>query len=227
HPKLPGEVYALADDCRLLKRYEDARQLWQRVVDNCPDSNDVIVMKSRIGIITADINLGDNPNVLADVNELIADYNDQPGLCQAVFRIGEEYYNKAFQMENEGIKSESEDCFQKAVAVWEKIIPLETRTSYPAQAYCFSGHCYRKLGEYEKSTAYYQYVVANYPEHRTAWQALFRVAHNYEDMKDLGIISKTEADPVIKAAYRQLLEKYPDCKMARVAQRWLSRHNSK
>ena len=117
HPELLGEVCALADDCRLLKRYEDAKQLWQRVVDTCPDSSDVIVMKSRAGIIKADINLGDDCNILADVNELIADYKGQPGLCRAVFNIGEEYYSKASQMEKKGLKTESQDCLQKAVTV--------------------------------------------------------------------------------------------------------------
>ena len=78
---------------------------------------DLNINLNNIMIIKADINLGDDCNILADVNELIADYKGQPGLCQAVFNIGEEYYSKASQMEKKGLKTESQDCLQKAVTV--------------------------------------------------------------------------------------------------------------
>ena len=86
---MPREVCALAEDCRLLKRYEDARQLWQRVVDTWPESN--YVMKSRVGIIRADINLGDDPNAQAAIEGLIADFNDYKRLPAVLRNFAEKY----------------------------------------------------------------------------------------------------------------------------------------
>ena len=225
-PELAGLLCKLGNISWQHEKYDWAAELYQYVIDKWPKTEHE--MRAKMGIAKLNISLGDDAAVEATIDSLIADFNDNPALPEVVFVIGEEYYNEAFRCEKEGLDAEAKDNFKKAIAIWERIITeLQPNAMYPAQAYCFSGHCYRKLGEYEKSTAYYQYVVANYPEHRTAWQALFRIAHNYEDMKDLGIISKTEADPVIKTAYQQFLEKYPDCKMAGVARRWLSRHNSK
>ena len=94
-------------------------------------------------------------------------------------------------------------------------------------ACCYAGDCYRKLGEYEKSIEYYERIVDDYSGDRMAWNALFLVGLNYEELKKSGSLWKSEADLKIKAAYQQLLEKYPDCKAAGHARRWLSRHNSK
>jgi TolA-binding protein len=90
-----------------------------------------------------------------------------------------------------------------------------------------AGDCYRKLGEYEESIRCYKKVVDDYPDFETAWNALFQIGRNYEDLKKSGAIAKSEVDAKIKAAYEQLLEKYPSCPGARHARRWLSRYNSK
>jgi hypothetical protein len=90
-------------------------RLYQSVVDTWPESN--YAKRSRILIISADINLGDDPNALAGVDELIAKFHGKPVLCKVVFQTGEEYYDKASQMKNKGLKPESEDCFQKAVSL--------------------------------------------------------------------------------------------------------------
>ena len=37
---------------------------------------------------------------------------------------------------------------------------------------------------------------------------------------------RSQTDPKIKAAYEQLLEKYPDCSAARIARRWLNQYKS-
>ncbi|MCK4787228.1 MAG: tetratricopeptide repeat protein, partial [Desulfobacteraceae bacterium] len=226
HPKLAGEVYALADDCCLLKRYEDARQLWQRVVDNYPDSNDVIVMKSRIGIIKADINLGDDPNVLADVNELIADYSDYPRLPWAVFVLGEEYYNRALSDANEGLVAEARNNFQKTVVVWERIINELPASSWTPRIYYGSAVVLsQELGQYAKGIEYYQHIVDNWPDYKYAWHAQYFVGMYYERLLRAGGITESEANPLIEQAYTAVVENYPDSKSAPTAARNLGRIN--
>ncbi len=231
HLALPDVVYWFAKEFEASKAYGKAKDIYQKVVSQYPKSThaaQALLQASKVDVLSL-IESGNDAAVQVTLDILIADFNDHTNLPEAVFEIGERYYSIAFQNEKKNRNDESKTNFQKAIAVWERIITELPESDPPttAQAYCFLGHCYRKLCEYEKSTEYYQYVVVDYPEHRTAWQALFRIAHNYEDMKDLQIISETDAVTAIKAAYQQLLEKYPDCKMATIAQRWLSRHNSK
>ena len=169
------------------------------------------------------MDVNDHQQVLADVDMLIGDYSDNPRLPLSVFVIGEEYYNKAFRYEKEGLEAEARDSFTKALIVWERIITQlpESQSIGLKHAYFFSAVCYRRLGKYEKSIEYYQEVVDNRPDYPYAWDALFRVGRNYENLKGSGLISESEADAKIRAAYEQLLAKYPDCKAAKAAQSWL------
>ncbi len=96
-----------------------------------------------------------------------------------------------------------------------------------AEAYCLAGSCYEQLGKHEEAIRCYEKVVNDYPDHRNAWLALSSAGDNYESLKELGGISEAEADMKIKAAYEQLLGKYPNCKAAEHAQRWLDQHNSR
>jgi len=52
----------------------------------------------------------------------------------------------------------------KAQEIWERII-TELPVSQPdtARAYYYSAACYRKMSQYDKAIAYYEYVVDNWP----------------------------------------------------------------
>lgn len=101
-------------------------------------------------------------------------------------------------------------------------------TDLPQRAidgYYYAGGCYGKLGKYTKSTQCYQKVVDGCPDYEYAWNAQFMVGRNYEELRESGAISESEADTKIKTAYEQLLRKYPNCSAAKPAMDWLSRHN--
>ena len=219
-------IYEIADEYLSLEKYEKANQVFQYVLDNRPRADEAIW--SHAGIAMSKIGVDDDANALAAVDSLISDFNDHPELQGAVSSIAEQYYNRAFQMEKEELADQAQNYFQKAIAIYEIVADeLPSTGDVTPEACCLVGVCYRKLGEYEKSIEYYQKVVDDYPGHRLHWYALFMVGRNYEDLKKSGGVSSSEADTKIKAAYEQLLEKYPACKAARYARYWLSRHNSK
>jgi tetratricopeptide (TPR) repeat protein len=145
-----------------------------------------------------------------------------------VTRIAEQYYIEAFRMEGEGNAGGAKGNLQKAVGLWQMAIDkLPTDANTMPQACCWAGDCYRTLGEYEKSRECFQRVVDGHPEYCYAWYALYMVGRNYQDMGSSGLISKSEADMKAKAAYQQLLEKYPACAAAKYVEQWLSDNNSK
>ncbi len=65
------------------------------------------------------------------------------------------------------------------------------------------------------------------PEYRMRWKALFLIGRNYENLKKTGLITESQANLKIKAAYEQLLEKYPDCEVAETAARSIGRTGAK
>lgn len=223
---LVEEVHHIAYHYRELKKYEKAKQLYQYVLDHWPDA-DPYAIWSQSGVGASNAALGNDAAVEAVIDGLIADFSDDAGLPAAVAGIAEQYYNRALQMESEELASQAQNHFQKAIAIY-KIVADELPNSGDAtpEACCLVGVCYRKLSEYEKSIEYYQKVVDDYPTYHLTWHALFMVGRNYEDLKESGVISESEVNAKIKAAYEQLLEKYPDCKAAKIARRWLSRYSS-
>ncbi len=83
---------------------------------------------------------------------------------------------------------------------------------------------YEWSDRYEESKSIYQQIIQNCPDSSLAWHAQFLVGRINQDLAKAGVISQADADAKTKAAYQQLLEKYPNCKAAKAAQRWLNRN---
>lgn len=227
NPLIARAIHDVAQHYSLSGRYEKANEHYQYVIDHWPQTE--YAELSRIDLaetnILSLIDSGDDTATEAALDNLIADFTDNPGLQESVFVIGEKYYNDAFRCEKEGKASEARENFQKALLTWEKIIEELPESIVTGWAYNFSADCYRRAGWYEKAIEYYQKVVDDWPDYEYAWDALFRIGRNYEALQKSGLMSKSEVNPVIKSVYEQVLDQYPDCKAAKYARRWLSRHN--
>jgi tetratricopeptide (TPR) repeat protein len=203
--------------------YEKAAQLCQYVIDNWRDDAGAVIC-GKLELAKVRIAQGNDTAVKGILDELAVAYSGNPALPDAVFKVGEEYYKQAFRCENEGKADEAKKHFQKAIAVWERSITAFPQSNTMAYAHNFVADCYGRLGQYEKAIGHYQKVVATWPDYEYAWNALFLLGQTYENLGESGVISKSEADLKTKAAYEQLLDKYPDCPAAKIAQRWLTSH---
>jgi len=226
NPLIAQAVHDIAYQHRLSRKNEKANQLDQHVIDNWPEAEHAIL--SQIGIAETNvlslIESGNDTAIEATLDSLIADFNDNPGLPETVFVIGEKYYNKAFRYDKEGLDTKARDSFTKAIVVWGKIITELPESIATAWAYNFGADCYRRLGQHKKAIEYYQKVVDDWPDYEHASYALFSIGHIYEDLKKSGAMSKSEADSKTRTVFQQLLEKYPACKAAKAAELWLSSH---
>ena len=225
-PTISKEIYEVADEYGRAGKKDKAEQLYKYVVNDFPGSTGEMWVKASIARL--DIKLGNEAAAGEMLNNLTSNFRENSGLPQLIFRIGEEYYSKASQLEDEGLTTEARDNLEKSLAIWKRIIE-ELPKSNPmitAHAYYSSADCYRRLAQHSKAVEYYQMVVDNWPDFEYAWNAQFTIGLIYEGLKKSGDISKSEVDMKIRAAYEQLLERYPDCKTAKIARRWLNRHNS-
>ncbi|NIT58704.1 MAG: tetratricopeptide repeat protein [Aliifodinibius sp.] len=213
----------VGDEYRKLDKNEKALVLYQYVVDNWPDAEHALW--SQMGLAISYTVLQDSDAALAAYDELPANFSERPRYPLAVFQIGELYYRQALLREDEGQHIQATQYHQKAITEWEKIITELPESMTTAWAYNFAADCYRRLGQHQKAIEYYQTVVDDWPDYDFAWDALFRIGRNYEALDKSGLMSTAEANPKIRAVYEQVLEKYPDCKAAKYARRWLTRHH--
>ncbi len=291
HQDVVSAVYQLAHHCRKLGRHDKTSKYYQVIVDRWPGHEHAIW--SQVGVVRANIGLGNNADANAAIEKLLTDFSGDPDIVWAIFNISyqyhqygryivenrpgtkyamwaqagvamskvepgndtaadaaiaklladfsghpdlplviswgfaEQYYTKALQLENQGLGKQAREHFQKAAMICEIVINLFPGSGATLEACRWAGDSYRKLGKYEKSIQCYQRVADDYPEYHLAWHALSLVGLNYAKLEGSGLISKSEANAKIKAVYEQLLENYPNCKVAKRAQRWLSQHNSK
>jgi outer membrane protein assembly factor BamD (BamD/ComL family) len=217
-------VYWFGKEFEAAKKYERAKSIYQQVVWRYPESSHAakaLLAASKMDVLSL-IESGADTAAQAALDTLIADFNDHPDLPDAVFVVGEQYYNEAFRYENQRLEAEAKENFRKAIAIWERIITeLPPNALYTAQAHNFSAICYRRMGEYEKAIEYFQKIVHDYPDYDYASYAQFVVGRIYVTLKKVGRMSNDEANPKIVQAYENILQKYPDSKWVKPAKNYL------
>jgi tetratricopeptide (TPR) repeat protein len=227
--EFPDVLYDIAKECQRAEKYSQALSLYQHILQHRPESG--FARRAQFGLEGMSIfSLGYTANS-ADVNTAVdsfaAKFAGQEDLPAAVYKIAVEYHMKAYRFVNKDLSDQAEGCFQKAALVFDRVANEFPGADIVPKALRSAGDCYRKLGRYDESTRCFQKLVDDYPGFETAWNALFTIGRNYEDLKQSGAISKSDADLKMKAAYAELLKEYPSCPGTKHARRWLSRHNSK
>jgi tetratricopeptide (TPR) repeat protein len=204
-------VRDVAYQCHKFGKYEKAKQLYQYILDNYPNSEHVRWAKTDL--IKANIALDDEPNINEAINELIAEYSDNPDLPEVLCIIGEEYCVKASELKNQGLETKAREYFRKAISVWERVMNEFPDSDAVPRAYYCSGGCYElELSEYEKAIEYYQKVLDNWPyfDYQRASYAQFGITRCYENLEKSVRISPEEATVGIIQACNNLLANYPE-----------------
>ncbi|MHC4867871.1 MAG: tetratricopeptide repeat protein [Planctomycetota bacterium] len=227
--QLPDALYDIAKECQRAEEYSQARYLYRYILQHRPECG--FARRSQFGLEALSIfSLGytaSSADVNTAVDNFAAKFAGQEDLPAAVYKIAVEYHMKAYRFVNKDLTEQAEGCFQNAALVFEMVANEFPGAGEVPKALRSAGDCHRKLGRYDESTRCFQKVVDDYPDFETAWNALFQIGRNYEDLKESGAISKSEADSKVRAVYEQLLRKHPSCPGAKHARRWLSRRNSK
>ena len=221
HPALPGALYWFAKRLDAASQYQPARNLYQQIARQYPDNPHAT--KSLIEISKVDalslIESGDDAAAQKVLDNLIADFSDNPDLPDTIFRIADEYYNRAIGHNKAGRNSEGDQFYRKAIVVWQKMIQqLPLSAEYTPRAYWCSAVVYsQELRQYQKGIEYYQHIVSNWPKYRYAYHAQFLLGGYYEKLRDSGAVSQSEADPKIQQAYKSVIQNYPDSDSAPIA----------
>jgi len=212
---------------RKLNKKDDtkAQELYEYIRDNRPDDEYAALAGAKIGQIQ--LRLGDDAAARAIFDGVLADFSGHPILPKAVLIMAGGYWERALLRERQGRYEQANTDYQETIAQCEMILRQFTENPrISAEACYFSGASYTRLGDYQTAIEYYQMVVDNFPDFGLAWSAQFLIGHITKNLRNEGIIPKSEADLAIRAAYERVLQNYPDCGAAAAARDWLD-HNPK
>lgn len=223
-PTLPKEVYKIANIFNEAGNGQKARQIYQYVIDKWSDNR--FAMLSQAGIALIDVSVGDDAPSQAAIDDFIADFSDHPDLPAVLWAAAELYYNRAFFYEIQGLDAQAIENFTMVTEVGRRILQEWPDSGIAAEVYHVLGNCCQHLGQYAKAIEYYQKVVDNWSDYKYAWIAQLRIAKIYKLLLITGVISDSEADATIIAAYRNIVESFPDCPAAELVRECLV-HNAK
>jgi len=221
HPDLPETLYWIADRFRWSNNhFEDAKQVYQQLVQMYPDSpwfDKAQLGISRVGVLSLIVAEDYNQADMA-LDEMIADFNGHPLLTEAVFLIGDEYYNEAFDNRDESSKEQSDEIkgkFLKAAKVYEKIIDeMPESIPYTPDAWYLSGVCFYynepNYDNYQKAIDCFENLVDKWPDNQHAASALGLTGVCYDKLQMKGLVKGEEAAPLSESAYKTLIDQYFD-----------------
>ncbi|MHC4456373.1 MAG: tetratricopeptide repeat protein [Planctomycetota bacterium] len=225
HKQIPAAIIEISDTYFDFDKYDEAGELYQYVLETWSGGKYAILAQRGVGMFNAA--LGNDADANAVIEILLANFGEHPDLPTAVLQIAEPYYKKGLQEEVEDPNSQAREYLQKALSIYERVTNEVPGFVATADTCLWTGNCYHRLGEYQKAIVCYQEMVDEYPGYHMGWYALFMIVKDYERLNESGILTDSEAEVETKAVYERLLAEYPACKVAKIAQRWLSNHISK
>lgn len=205
--------------------YQEAKNTYQKIIEKNPGSDYAAKAQANISVINRGVELfslidaNKTDQVPAKIEQLVSDFNGNELLAQTLQLCGERYSKRGFQQGSMADSGRTEN-FVMAIVIWHKIIDMPESTTTP-YTYYYSANCYDALGEYEKSIEYFQKIADAWPNFEYAWDVQFKIGYTYNKMLAAGRIGQSEAKQLIASAYKKVLEKYPDCKVADLAKSWL------
>jgi len=227
HTDLASVLEYIAGKYKMANKSRQAKNIYQKIAAGYPGTNYAIQAQKNFAI--ANMEEGNDVTVQRVLDKLIVDFSDRPLTAEVIFAVGENYYLKAKEYEEQNLVDEAKENFRKAITVWNKLIIQFPNSEDTPDACNYSADCYNRLGEYQESINSYKKVVDDYPDCPHTWQALRMIGQNYENLKHLGRLPTSEADLKIKAAYEQLLlQNYPRCSEpeAEYIKGWIKQYNA-
>jgi tetratricopeptide (TPR) repeat protein len=193
---------------------DKAQELSQYIVDHWPESDPAAEYRSQMeSTIVSNINLGNDEEVQAAIDELIAASGNPLPLSDTMIRLGEAYYTNGRLAQSKHQEEEAKENFIKAIGVWERIInELPAAAAYTPRMYFMCAVVYaQELQQYAKGIDYFREVTVDWPEFEAACDCYYQMGRYYYPWRDEGGISPEEAEQLTEAAYGQVVAKYPAC----------------
>ena len=225
-----GDTYLRAGEIDL------ASLLYNKVAATWPDDPQTIFAKAGLAKVAAQ--LGNDSEVSQIIDGIIADYADNPDIADAIYGIGEHYWNMALSEYQEAYaatkgrgrlmsKNPGRNYYLKAQTVWEKSIRELPVSSNISMTYRMVAEACRSSGQFEKALQYYQAFIENWPDDEAAGHCQFMTCSLYQSLGAQGNISESEACKLLKGGYNDLVLNYPENPQVRTVQAWISNYEMK
>lgn len=211
---LPREIYRIGDEYVKAGQYDEAGKVYQSVLEKWAGTE--YELPAKMGIVKLDIALGQEVPE-ARIEGLIAEYKDNSMLTESLASLGEAFWEQACKRRRHRDYVMAKAFYNRSLSEYERIVNDYPESREAAKANYFAGGCNLRLEMYEKALDYFNTVLEKWPNFQYNWSAQCLIGSCYERLRKAGAISPEEGDSKMAAAYRAVVEKYPDCSEVPIA----------
>ncbi|MDD5135599.1 MAG: tetratricopeptide repeat protein [Phycisphaerae bacterium] len=217
HPDFPWYIYSVANQYEEQKRYEEARVIYNKILQKYPDSPVAPGAKLHLARfeVGSMIDSGDANNADTAINQLAESFPNHPDMQ---YFLSEMAYHYDMAAKNDG-REESSEYLRKSALLYETAAG-KADTNETALLYCLAGERFHKVADYLRSAECYLKVVDKYPDYPLVWHAMYMAGDSYQYLKKTGQLSKSQADTKTKTLFSRLVAEYPDCAAAKAVSEW-------
>jgi TolA-binding protein len=212
HPDLPESLLWIAERYAWSDRYEEAKSVHQKIIEDFPDSS--FVEGAELGFSRADVLSLMMSKKYEKAEEafdkLFTDFNSHPDFPRALLAIGEQCCNQGISKYDID-PNQAKYLFGSVVKLSDLLINELPDSPLVPEACRGAGYCYFRLGKPQDSIPYFQKVINDYPQHEYTWSAQCWIGDCYEQLKISGDMAEPNATAQMEAAYQAVIEKYPNC----------------
>ena len=200
HKSLPRAVREIAEQYRILDKFQQAGETFQFILDTWPET--VLAIWSQMGLVKIHISEGDESGAEAAFNTMIEKFSDRPRIAEGIFQIAIHYgnlgdYQKARQMYQYIV----DNCPKSWMAMWaqsevarcsitlgdydtaeeavKKLIKNHSDSDRMGETFYDIAQSYYRTGNFEKAQQYYEIVVKKWPGFRKGAWAQVGLAQTY------------------------------------------------
>ena len=212
NPDLPESLFGIAERYRWLNRFEDEKYVYQQIIiqhidDQSVHKAAVLIARSNVMSLIVSEN---HDKAMELLDKMVVDFSGNPDLPQAVFAIGEMWYEEG--MKKEGHKSNTNvmDYFEKAKAAFDIALGKFPESGFVSDAQYFRSVCHQQLGDSNSAVQGYEALLNRWPDYKYAWSVHYGLGTCYQKLKESGAVAELLADIRTEQAFKSLIENYPD-----------------
>lgn len=157
---LAKAVSSIAESYRSLKKYKEARELHQYVLDKCPESEDAIW--SQRGVVLSNIGLGDDPNTETAIKTLFKNFSKHQHIAKVVYQIARK------------LKDD-----EKAGELYQYIVDNHRDSDFMLFARANIGNINIRLGDDEAARSIFDKLLVDFRDHSILPKAVALMADGY------------------------------------------------
>ncbi len=197
HKNLFAVIYELANEYWYIAKFDKAKDLYQYVADNCPDSG--LAIRGQTWVAGCESKLGNDSSVEQSIDMLKTDYSEDPNMFTNMYALANEYWEQ--------------QKYDKAKELYQYVSDNSSDSDQAIRARRWVVGCEARLGNDSGAGQAINTLKTDFSQHKNLFPVIYELANEYWELQKFD---------KAKDLYRYVSENCPDSSLAIKGQTWVA-----